>query len=314
MKRYVLIAISLLFVVGLITAVFAGVRKRVQPVVKLGFNKLDFPEHGVHLIIPTDTGFDDTARKHFKYRSPEDLKPFSVFIHNSGPRKVMAYALTWKLVRKDGQVITKTVGYSEPDLFMGKEEVKAPGYKHTVAIEPDNARCFTLESKIDPDLDDVPPANAASHVSVFAVKGSAVDLQNDAARLKEQLAAQLTELSDITVSLDGVVFDDGIFIGSNQIFFQQLQATINAKVDLLQELAKGVEEHKTDQALASIEAASQEPEVTFSREFSADEYYRFYRKLYAGEIIGMTRTFGKIRALPHFLNWHHADRPILRKG
>jgi hypothetical protein len=310
MRKYAVILVSLIGVVAIVTGVFAVSRR--APGMQVRFNKRDFPERGVHIVTPLDPSFDEKVRKHFKKRNPEELKPFSVLIYNSGSKMVLAYALTWKLIRQDGQVITKTVGYSEPDLLMGKEEAKGPDYKHTTAIETDNVKCFTWGSQVEPDSED-PTENGGARDSVFGGKGSTADLQDNATRLREQLAAQLSDATDITVSLDGVVFEDGVFIGTNSLFFQQLQATVNAKVDLLRELGQGVEAGRTDQVLESIEAATRLPDVNFSQEFSADDYYRFYRKLYATEIIGMTRSFGKIKALPHFLKWYHADRPILRK-
>src|SRR5205814_413208 len=136
---------------------------------------------------------------------------------------------------------------------------------------------------------------------------------NRSAPLQEQLTTQLSQASDIAVSLDGLVFEDGTFIGSNDMFFQQLQAMVNAKVDLFRELAAGADKGNIDQAIESIEAASQAPDITFSEQFLPDEYYKYFRKLYATEISGMIRSFGKIRAVPHFLNSYHRARPVLRK-
>src|SRR5438309_1718846 len=122
MKRHVLIAICLLATVGVVTAVFAGIRRAKSPVMNVRFNKRDFPEHGVHLVTPLDPSFDTDAQKHFNHKIPENLKPFSVFIRNSGKRMIVAYSLTWKFVDENGRVITrKSVGYTEPGILMGDE-------------------------------------------------------------------------------------------------------------------------------------------------------------------------------------------------
>jgi hypothetical protein len=281
-------------------------------VTQIRVNKRDFPEHKVHLITPQDPSFDANVRRHFKNKTAEDLGPFSVFIQNSGSKMILAYALTWKIVRQDGQVITKSHGYSEPELLMGNEEARTRGAKHTTAIEKDDIKCFGWDSQIPPDDEDA-SANQGASISKSAGKAPNAALQNDPVRLRALLAAQLTDATDITVSLDAVVFEDGTCIGSNSLFFQQLQAAINAKVDLIRELGEGVQAKKSDEALASIEAASEAPDVEFSKDFSADDYYRFYRKLYAAEITGLTHSFGKVNALPHFLRWYRANRPTLKK-
>jgi hypothetical protein len=312
MRKYVVILLSLISMVLIVTAVFASIR-RSTPGMQVRFNKRDFPERGVHIITPLDPSFDAQALKHFKNKPPEGLKPFSIFIHNSGSKMVLAYALTWKFVRQDGQVITKTVGYSEPGLLMGDEIPTGPGFRHTTAIESDTAKCFTWDSQIEPDSAEASNKRMGSSISsVMGGKGS-INVQTDATRLRELLSAQLSEATDLTVSLDGVVFEDGVFVGSNLLFFQQLEASVNAKVDLLRQLGQGVEEGRIDQVLESIETASREPDVKFSQEFSADDYYRYFKKLYAIEISGKTRAFGKEKTLPRFLKSYRQARPILRR-
>src|ERR1041385_2983408 len=171
MKRHVFIAICLLFIVGIITAGFAGIRKRGVRVTQIRVNKRDFPEHKVHLITPQDPSFDANVRRYFKKKTAEDLGPFSVFIHNSGSKMILAYALTWKIVRQDGQIITRSHGYSEPELLMGNEEARAPGVKHTTAIEKDNIKCFGWDFQIPSDSDEDASGQGAS-VSALASKGS----------------------------------------------------------------------------------------------------------------------------------------------
>jgi len=129
-----------------------------------------------------------------------------------------------------------------------------------------------------------------------------------------KLEGQLAESTDITVSIDGVVFDDGTFIGSNAVFFQQLQASVNAKIDLLRQVALAKEQGRLDQVLDSIAAYSLEPDVAFGPKFSADEYYRYFRKLYATEITSTSRVYGKDRVVPNLVQSYHRARPILRKG
>src|SRR5204862_7978389 len=106
----------------MVTAVFAGSR-RATPGMQVRFNKRDLPKHGVNIITSADPSFAATASKYFKNKSPEILKPFSVFIKNSGNRLIVGYALTWQFARTDGKVITQTIHYSEPGIL---EDVEMP--------------------------------------------------------------------------------------------------------------------------------------------------------------------------------------------
>lgn len=307
MKRYAAIVISLLAVVGMVTAVFASIR-RATPGMQVRFNKRDLPQHGVHIITPVDPSFDATVLKHFKNKSRETLEPLSVFIQNSGARMVVAYALTWQFAKKDGKVISKTVGYSEPGILMGDEIPKDPAFKHTTAIEPGEVKCFTWNSQIKQEAFETPGTSDKS-----ALHQSPDTQPDESSALRAMLASELSQATDLTVSLDGVVFDDGTFVGSNLFFFQQLQAALNAKVDLLREIALASQQGKVDQALESITAKSLEPDVVFASEFSADDYYRSFRKIYATEIANMSSAYGKEKLVPYLVGSYNRARPKLRK-
>src|SRR6266849_5842139 len=146
------------------------------------------------------------------------------------------------------------MGYSEPGILMGQDIPKDPRFQHTTAIEPGKSRCFNWNSQINPDAVetsglDMPPSQSQENQT------------DNSGAIRALMLSELSKATDITVSLDGVVFDDGTFVGSNLIFFQQIQAVVNAKVDLLRELAEASEQGKIDQALESIAAKSREPDV-----------------------------------------------------
>ena len=286
----------------MITAVFARISSA-STEMQVRLNKRDLPDCGVHIITALDPSFDSIARKHFQNELPETLKPFAVFVQNSGNRMLVAYVLTWKFVKEDGKVTTKSMGYSEPGILMGNEIPTGPGFKHTTAIEPQAVRCFSWDRQIEPE--GKPVRNTPNQPPATPIDNSSL--------LRALLANELSNATDVTVSVDGVVFDDGTFVGSNLVFFQQLQAAVNAKIDLLHEIVEADEQGKLDQALERINSKSQEPDVTFSSEFSAEEYYRYFRKLDASEITGLNRAYGREKLVPHLLKSYRRARPIHRK-
>lgn len=281
MKRYAVILLAILVLIGIVTSVLATIRRATEMPVR--FNTRDFPEHGVQIVTPVDPSFDETVKKYFKNNPPPDTtQPFSVFIKNTGKKLVLGYALTWELKDSEGKVIVRnTVGYTEPGLLMGDEIPK--GMEHTTAIEPNSFRCFNWNSKIEPN-----------HVSRTGAS------ESDA--VPNLVASQLSRASDISVSLDGVFFDDATFIGPNETgFFDQMQALFRAKSDLLDEVATASERGTLDQAFESIAAYSNEPDVVFGPTFSSDEWYRYFRKAYATEMHNKHRAYGKDKLLPDLL-------------
>lgn len=298
MRRYGLVAISILAVVGTITAVFAGIGSRTSGMPTL-FHKHDLAEHNITLITPLDSEFDSVAARHFKKRKPETLKPFSVFIRNSGSRTLVAYLLTWKFVKNEGAVITKSMGYSEPAILMGEQMPVNSAIKHTTAIEPNSVRCFTWDSQIGPEIEGEEPRNSASN--------------DNSGELQALLEEQLSDATSITVSIEGAVFEDGEFVGSNLIFLQQIQAVVNAKVDLLRELSEASGLNRVDEALESIRIKSEQPEVPPTEGFSPDQYYRHFQKAYAQEITGLSRAYGKDKVIPHLMKSYRRAHPVLKK-
>jgi hypothetical protein len=307
LKRCAVIVISLLSVVGIVTGVVAGMRRGSGMQVR--FNKRDLPEHGVHIITSVDPSFEATASKYFKNKAPETFKPFSVFIRNAGDRLIVGYALTWQFVRTDGKVIGQTTHYSEPGILEGNEIPKDPAFKHTTAIEPGEARCFSWDSQISEDA-----ANSSGGQDIYLPGQSQTSLTNDASAITARLELELSKATDLTVSLDGVFFDDGSFVGSNATgFFEQLKATVSAKVDLLREVAAGTQQGSADQALESIKTESLKPDVVLGPKPSPDDYYKFYRKLFAAEITNMTSVHGKERMVSHLTDSYRRARTLRKQ-
>jgi len=295
MKRRAILVICLLGVVAAVTAGFAGF-KRGTSSMNVRYNKRDLPEHGIRIITPVDSAFDDLASKHFKKKTPDALKPFSVFVENSTDHTLVAYVLTWTFANQNGRITGKSVAYTEPDILMGEEMRIPPGSKHGSAILPHTVRSFDWQSQI---FDDDPSARTPQ-------------LGQADSPARKKLSAALAKATDITVALDGGVFDDGRFVGTNTVFFQQMESIVNAKTDLLQEIAEANTQSTLDQALESIKAKSLEPDVQFSQDFSPDEFYRYYRKIYATEIAGMASLHGKAKMIPYLREAHRRIRPIRR--
>jgi len=309
MKRYAVVAITIVAAVGMVTAVFASIQRKNG--MQIQFNTRDLPEHGIHIVTSVDKSFDDLAASHFKSRSPDSLKPLSVFVKNSGRSLVLAYALTWELRDKDGKRITsKTVGYSALGVLMGDESLS--NTKHTTAIEPGTSRCFTVDDQIEQDA----PETVSGQNTSLPLQSSEINDTHDtkASAILAKFTSRLSEATSVSVSLDSVVFEDGTFVGPNETgFIEQAQAMLNAKVDLLREIAVASKQGTLKEAFESIKAKSREADVEFAENISADDWYRYFRKIYAKEITGQYYAYGEVQLVPYLLKSYDRARPSLKK-
>lgn len=290
MKRYALVLVSLLAGVMVGTGVLANLTG--GQAMELRIHKSDLPEHGIFLVTSADASFDELVAKHFEKGKPRALKPFAAFIRNSSTRLVVAYALTWELKDENGKSITaKTTNYSEPGILIGNEI--PPDLIHTTAIEPGSERCFSWNSKIDPGR---------------------VESDDTINHIRATVEAHIARARDITIVLDGVIFDDGSVIGPNRTaFVDQMQALVQAKTDLLNDIAVASEKGNVDQVLDSISATSQQPDVVFGPTFSADEWYRHFKKVYATEITNQRAAYGKERLVPFLVKTHKRVKKLKKE-
>jgi uncharacterized protein YpmS len=64
MKRYAVILLAILVSIVIVTSVLATIRRATEMPVR--FNTRDFPEHGVLIVTPVDSSFNETVQKYFK--------------------------------------------------------------------------------------------------------------------------------------------------------------------------------------------------------------------------------------------------------
>src|SRR6185295_4351954 len=134
------------------------------------------------------------------------------------------------------------------------------------------------------------------------------------AGLRDQLDADLLQASDITVSLDGVFFDDGTFVGPNVSgFFERIQAMVSAKLDLISEIALANEQGKVEEAFDSVRAKGVVADVKITSESTPEDYYRYYSKLFAGEISAMKMHYGNAGLVARMVNSKKRARILVRK-
>lgn len=292
--------------------------RRVQ-VVSVQVNVQDLPRHGLSIISSLDPSFDRGVSAILKGKSDTlvgALKPFSVLVKNTGTKAVVAYQLKWEMVKPDGSVSVRYTGGSNPRALM---DGGAPGFEELsttsgFAIAPSSTRFASLIARLDDSEGGIAAFAGSSDKTGTASLEQAVRDKN-LEPMRATMAAELLGHKSVTVSIDGAFFEDGTFVGPDTgHFFDQVKAGIDAKRDLLEEIAFAVNHNRsTDQIFGDVkEWVGNSPEAQYPKITSTD-YYNYYKRVYAEEVLHMKKAVGGDEAIAMALQPLRKAWPKLEK-
>lgn len=295
--------------------------------------KRDLPERGLFILNSADISFEDNVidwlpNKRSEYQSfAKNLKPFSFFIENSTNHDVIAYRLKWELTDADGKVTSYSRNYFEPNSLIGIESTDAADYAHSKRriIRKNSARFFTIISSPfeEDDLsgNDISAINLRDQeVSAFLEAIQNGNLVNPISKLSEQL----NQATDVTMVIDGALFDDGTYAGPNsEDFFLQIKAYITAKRDLLEMMnSASINKENISNIFSEVGRTANQPIKPPIPTSVFDDFYNYYKKIHAEEVIGMRQVINndsktlRICLNPLHKNWNKLvdlDRPQSNK-
>lgn len=319
MKRAILVSLILILSLTSISGILYYVR--MAKAVSVQVNVKDLPEHNLMLIGPSDPSFNGKVSVFLKGKSNaivEATKPFSVFLKNAGNKAVVAYWLKWEKIRADGTIVTSGMGGSNPTDLM---EGSAPGLEQLLTssgyrIKPGSMQLVSPIISVDEEQ-----SGSIGAITVSAADSSELGKLQEAAQnnniapMLDLVTAELKSYTKITISIDGVFFEDGTFVGPDSThFFEKIQATIDAKRDVLQEIDFALKHNrKIEEIFGNIEGlANSQVEITTPSATSTD-HYNFYKKLYAKEILSMRKVMGDNTAIATALQPLRRQWRILKK-
>jgi len=119
----------------------------------------------------------------------------------------------------------------------------------------------------------------------------------------------------LTVTLDGVFFEDGTFVGLDRAgYFDIFKADVTARHDLMARvLAAGKEGHSLAQVASEIESSLPAQKTQLHADANPADYYEHYKNLYAKEFLSLREKLGDQGALglAHFHSFEHP--PVFKK-
>jgi len=256
----------------------------------------DLPQHNLRLIGPSDPTFDERLRIELKGESNEvvdTLKPFSVFFENKGERPVVAYLIQWCFTTKDGRNQYYRKALLNPQPLMDGENLSQELKRQSGRIETDSASFLSL---LSPDGSGMLRTELSPKEAEESKQGKRLDQTSPWQRFSTQAA----QCAEITVSIDGAFFDDGTFVGPDTSnFFAQTKAAIDARRDLLSEIAISLPNSAitTDSLYRRIQVTAAQTSEPVDSESTPTDYYNYFKKFYASDLLQTTKLHGQEKTL-----------------
>ncbi|HEY0462171.1 MAG TPA: hypothetical protein VGC97_23760 [Pyrinomonadaceae bacterium] len=206
--------------------------------------KNDLQKYGVEVIPSTDFNFDAELMKYMGENEAltqlvNSAKPFAFFIKNNSSKEIVGISLRWKFTDSKGNNTELPQSEANPGVLMGIKPLDPKMVGKTSLINSKDMKFFTYFK--DSVGQKVTFANLRVKNPLIQYQNpfGAESSQSDISNLDSQKEKILSGYADFSVSLDGIFFSDGTFVGDDQnFFFDTLRGDIEARKDILTTLAE----------------------------------------------------------------------------
>jgi hypothetical protein len=240
---------------------------------------------------------------------PELIKiaaPTSVFLINGSNKALVAYDLTYDFRAADGKVSS-----NEFSPIFVSALMDLPRYRlaedQAVVILPGRARLISPLFGLGLSKGQVPPSF-----------GDESDEKRQKELMRSAIKSTLAWTSSVTITLDGVFFEDGSFVGPDASeFFEITKAKIDAQRDMLEWFVEAVRKRErkgesTDTVFSELEAIVKELPRATSQGSPADCYKNEKLGL-AQEILRMRDRIGAAKVILEKTRVLETKWPLLHK-
>jgi len=240
----------------------------------------EFPEQGVHLIGPSSPSFAKLAQLVTSDELAGTAVP-PVFLQNTSKHSIVGYRITWACIDKAGIADVRDKSKIISYVFLhGDKAERIQAMAGDVGVMEPNSTWFI---SLDGPTQRVQETDAGQGL----MPGSYITPQIS------------NQCSKLTISVDGVFFDDGTFVGPDTMaLFNEEESELDARYELLSnvesDLKSGVRVEDVFKKLEQIAGQSM-PELGESP--SRAEYLNFFKRMFAKNILGMKHLYGTERAI-----------------
>ena len=210
--------------------------------------KNNLQKFGVEIISPNDANFDSELTRHigdFDVVLPlvEAAKPLVGFIKNNSSKEVVGISLRWDFIKSDGEeVFSSSGGVSSPGVLMGKKPRDPWMVGKTGIINSNELRFFSYFFDVVQTIQNI---NNRVKYQRIKYNPTAEEIQGNISYIEYRKSSPIMrDVSKSAVSFDGMLFNDGTFVGNNRDFFFELtngsiQATRDSLIKLREARASG---------------------------------------------------------------------------
>lgn len=248
MKRIIssMLLIVVLFIVALIV-IFAwkGSNKTVNNLTVQN----DLQNYGVEIVSATDENFNDELTSYVgNYNAVNPLveaaKPFAIFVKNNSVKEIVGVSLRWEFTKPNGEIIQASQIESSPGILMGMKPRDPFIIGKTSLINSNSLKFFTYFQGIGEELLNAFKSNRSKR---FRYHLGSEETQHYISGIESQKKAVLKDISNVSVVIDAVIFNDGTFIGENKsFFFESMNGRLQARRDFLKKLRENYQSRKSD--------------------------------------------------------------------
>jgi hypothetical protein len=311
MKKLTLVA--LLLITGLVVTTGFIHKNRIKRMPNVQVNVKDLSEQGLIIIDSSNPGYDEMVEALLPGVSKETLESvssYSFLVKNVSNKTLVAYSLKWEMVGFDGKTSTHLNNFIGTKVLLGGSASNIPQ-----VIEPNMMRFFSpassLESKQDPEN---------KRGGGFSGGMSRGDFKPQSQEEKTEmqvnhLSSKLSKYQSITISIDGALFEDGTFVGSDTTgFFDTLKAVQDARRNFLQNLVHDGKQNKSaDEILNGTSEIASRRKGSVGPKASFDEKYNEYLRRNAMELLHLKKFYSSDESIKRAVKDLDNKWPELRK-
>lgn len=208
---------------------------------KLTINN-DLQKYGIEIISSTSDNFDSELKQYIGnedslFALVESTKPLAFFIKNNSSKEIVGISLRWQFTDSNGKTFEIPQSQSNPGVLMGMKPLNPKMRGKTSLINSKAIKFFTYFN--DTVGQRIASANRHFKNPSANFRTPTNPTQSEVFNVNSQKEKILSSYANFSVSIDGIVFNDGTFIGANQnFFFDTLKGTIQARKDFLTILAE----------------------------------------------------------------------------
>jgi hypothetical protein len=210
----------------------------------------EFEANGIRLLSDKDpeyssdlTAFVGSARLPVADGLSRMASPMTLLVANDNDRGVVGIALKWTFVRETGAKDVFQV-QSSPGILLGMK-VRDPFLKgKTSLINPRSSRFLSYFQIVQMEITNMFNTEQFGRLKYDM---SETEMDRIASGVADQRSRILAGVKEIVVSIDGVVFDDGTYLGRNESHLREtLQGAVASRRDLLRSLRNNRQTGKRD--------------------------------------------------------------------